>query len=69
MGSLVSPIVANIYMEAFKDRAINTAWVQISPKTLANLFGRLCLHISAAAKPGRWAYSSLMLMTGCTTHL
>ena len=25
MGSPVSPIVANIYMEAFKDRAINTA--------------------------------------------
>ena len=25
MGSLVSPIVANIYMEAFEHRAINTA--------------------------------------------
>ena len=25
MGSPVSPIVANIYMEAFEDRAINTA--------------------------------------------
>ena len=25
MGSPVNPIVANIYMEAFEDRAINTA--------------------------------------------
>ena len=25
MGSRVSPIVANIYMQAFEDRAMNTA--------------------------------------------
>ena len=35
MGSLVSPIVANLYMEYFEQKALSTA----TPKIIAQVFG------------------------------